>query len=99
MEILADLKEDDRHAGILAVRTVFIACDLRVLDDLVENSLANRGLLRLAALLEAFIDVLWQVISRLFAQLCNGFRDLFCVEFSQSDPSHKYNLSHICDSS
>ena len=99
MEILADFEEDDRHAGILAVRTVFVTRNLRILDDLVENSLANRGLLRLAAFFEAFIDVLWQVVSRLFAQLCNGFRDLFCVEFSQSDPSHKYNLSHICDSS
>ena len=99
VEVLAYLEEDDRHASILAVRAILIACDFRILDDLVEYSLADWGLLRLAALLEALVDVFRQVISRLLAQLCNGFRDLFCVEFSQSDPSHKYNLSHICGSS
>ena len=94
VEVLAYLEEDDRHAGILAVRAIFCLRDLSILDDLVEHVLAGRRLLRLAAFLQGLVDVFGKIVSRFLAHLGDIFGDCFCVEFSQSNPSHFLKKIH-----
>ena len=94
VEILADFEEDDRHAGVLAVRAIFCLRDLSILDDLVEHVLAGRRLLRLAAFLQGLVDVFGKIVSRFLAHLGDIFGDCFCVEFSQSNPSHFLKKIH-----
>ena len=89
MKILPDLQEHDGHARILAIRTILRTGDLRIPDDLVEHVLPDRRFFCLTPPFQPFIDILWQIICRFLAHLCHGFRDLFRVEFSQSNPSHK----------
>ena len=89
VQILTDLKEDDRHAGVLTDGAILGLGDLRIADDLVEHVAPYRRLLCLASALQSLVDVVRQIVGSLFAHLGNGFRNLFRFDCTQDKPSHK----------
>ena len=78
VKILSDFDKHDGHPRILAIRTILLARNLSIADDLIQNDLTDRRLLCLPALLEAFIDVVGEIVRRFFAHLGDVLRDFFC---------------------
>ena len=87
VQILADLKEDDGHAGILADRTILCPGNLGIADDLIQNITANRRLLGFPALLQCLIYILRQIIGSFLAHLRYFSSNLLYINCTQSKPS------------
>ena len=86
MYVLTDFQENTGHTGILTDRYTFIVCDLKVLDDIVQNSFCNLTVFTGTAVFNRAFYIFRKMLICFDTKLFHYISDLLYVYLSHSTP-------------
>ena len=69
MHILANFQKDTCHSGILTDRHVFLICDVKILNNIVQHTLGDLSVFTGAAPFDCLFDIRRQMLICLDAEL------------------------------